>query len=68
MLSRCREAYDKYEFHVVYHTLNNFCSVDLSAQYLDIVKDRLYCEGHKIDHSGAPRRRRSTVFSTRWSI
>ncbi len=31
--------------HAVYHTLNNFCSVDLSAQYLDIVKDRLYCEG-----------------------
>jgi isoleucyl-tRNA synthetase len=45
VLGRCREAYDKYEFHVVYHTLNNFCSVDLSAQYLDIVKDRLYCEG-----------------------
>jgi isoleucyl-tRNA synthetase len=47
VLSRCREAYDNYEFHVVYHTLNNFCSVDLSAQYLDIVKDRLYCEGTK---------------------
>jgi isoleucyl-tRNA synthetase len=47
VLSRCREAYERYEFHVVYHTLNNFCSVDLSAQYLDIVKDRLYCEGAK---------------------
>jgi isoleucyl-tRNA synthetase len=47
VLSRCREAYDDYEFHVVYHTLNNFCAVDLSAQYLDIVKDRLYCEGTK---------------------
>jgi isoleucyl-tRNA synthetase len=45
VLGRCREAYDDYEFHVVYHTLNNFCAVDLSAQYLDIVKDRLYCEG-----------------------
>ena len=45
VLRRCRDAYDHYEFHVVYHTLNNFCSVDLSAQYLDIVKDRLYCEG-----------------------
>ena len=32
--------------------LNNFCSVDLSAQYLDIVKDRLYCEGAK-----SPKRR-----------
>jgi isoleucyl-tRNA synthetase len=47
VLSRCRDAYDNYEFHVVYHTLNNFCSVDLSAQYLDIAKDRLYCEGTK---------------------
>ena len=47
VLSRCRQAYDDYEFHAVYHTLNNFCSVDLSAQYLDIVKDRLYCEGTK---------------------
>jgi len=45
VLNRCRVAYGDYEFHVVYHTLNNFCSVDLSAQYLDIVKDRLYCEG-----------------------
>ena len=45
LLARCREAYDRYEFHVVYHSLNNFCSVDLSAQYLDIVKDRLYCAG-----------------------
>jgi isoleucyl-tRNA synthetase len=47
LLARCREAYDRCEFHVVYHSLNNFCAVDLSAQYLDIVKDRLYCEGAK---------------------
>ncbi|MBI2986116.1 MAG: class I tRNA ligase family protein, partial [Deltaproteobacteria bacterium] len=45
LLARCREAYENFEFHVVYHALNNFCSVDLSALYLDIVKDRLYCEG-----------------------
>jgi len=45
LLSRCRDAYEKCEFHVVYHSVNNFCAVDLSAQYLDIVKDRLYCEG-----------------------
>ena len=42
-IDRCRAAYDAYEFHVVYHALNNFCSVDLSAQYFDIAKDRLYC-------------------------
>ncbi len=38
------KAYDQYEFHVVYHTLHNFCTVDLSAIYLDIAKDRLYTE------------------------
>jgi isoleucyl-tRNA synthetase len=45
LVERCRRAYDAFEFHAVYHALNNFCSVDLSALYLDIVKDRLYCEG-----------------------
>jgi len=35
-------AYDEFEFHVVYHSVHNFCTVDLSASYLDIVKDRLY--------------------------
>ncbi len=44
-IERCREAYERYEFHVVYHALNNFCSVDLSSLYFDIVKDRLYCCG-----------------------
>ena len=43
LVERCRQAYVDYEFHVVYHALNNFCSVDLSALYLDIAKDRLYC-------------------------
>jgi len=45
LLDRCRKAYENFELHIVYHALNNFCSVDLSAHYLDIVKDRLYCEG-----------------------
>jgi isoleucyl-tRNA synthetase len=40
---RVREAYLAYEFHLVYHTLVQFCSVDLSALYLDVLKDRLYC-------------------------
>ncbi len=39
---RVRKAYDDFEFHAIYHALNNFCSVDLSAVYLDILKDRLY--------------------------
>jgi isoleucyl-tRNA synthetase len=40
----CREAYDAYEFHRVYHTLNQFCAVDLSSLYVDITKDRMYCD------------------------
>ena len=37
-------AYSNYEFHVVSHAINDFCVVDLSSFYLDIIKDRLYCE------------------------
>lgn len=36
------KAYEEYEFHTLYHTVHNFCAVDLSAIYLDILKDRLY--------------------------
>ncbi len=41
---RVRRAYERFEFHVVYHAAHNFCAVDLSAFYLDVIKDRLYCE------------------------
>ncbi|MBN2568199.1 MAG: isoleucine--tRNA ligase [Deltaproteobacteria bacterium] len=42
LIGRVREAYEKYQFHVVYYTLYNFCTVELSSLYLDILKDRLY--------------------------
>ena len=42
---RVKKAYENFQFHLVYHQLNNFCAVDLSALYIDIVRDRLYCEG-----------------------
>src|SRR5207249_228533 len=48
----CRSAYEKFEFHKVYHTLNQFCAVDLSSLYIDITKDRMYC-----DAADSPRRR-----------
>ncbi|MEE9457662.1 MAG: isoleucine--tRNA ligase [bacterium] len=41
---RVYRAYERFEFHVVYHAVHNFCAVDLSAFYLDVIKDRLYCE------------------------
>ncbi len=42
VIKRAIEAYDTYEFHVIYHRLYNYCTVDLSSFYLDILKDRLY--------------------------
>jgi len=42
LISRVRKAYDDYQFHVAFHALHNFCAVDLSALYLDTIKDRLY--------------------------
>jgi isoleucyl-tRNA synthetase len=44
LAAKVRASYDAYEFHTIYHTLNNFCAVDLSSLYLDVRKDRLYCE------------------------
>jgi isoleucyl-tRNA synthetase len=41
-IERVRRAYETYEFHLAFQTLHNFCAVDLSALYLDVVKDRLY--------------------------
>ena len=38
------KAYDNYEFHVLTHAINDFCVVELSQFYLDILKDRLYCD------------------------
>ncbi len=44
LIATCRKAYNSYEFHVVAHAINDFCVVELSSFYLDIIKDRLYCE------------------------
>ncbi len=42
LIDRVRHAYESYEFHILYHSLHNFCAVDLSAFYLDVLKDRVY--------------------------
>jgi len=42
LIQRVRKAYDDFEFHIVFHSIHNFCAVDMSAFYLDILKDRLY--------------------------
>ncbi|PWT86263.1 MAG: isoleucine--tRNA ligase [Acidobacteria bacterium] len=52
LILHTREAYERYEFHKIYHAINQFCAVDLSSLYIDITKDRLYC-----DAASSPRRR-----------
>ncbi len=45
LVEKCRAAYDKYEFHAVTYAIHNFCVVEMSSFYLDVIKDRLYCDG-----------------------
>ena len=57
VVATCLDAYEKLEFHRVYHTINQFCAVDLSSLYVDITKDRLYCD------TVSSSRRRATQFA-----
>jgi isoleucyl-tRNA synthetase len=54
VVAECRKAYDHYEFRKVFNALNQFCTADLSAIYIDATKDRMYC-----DAPASPRRRAS---------
>ena len=42
LVEKAQGAYASFDFHVIYHSLYNYCTLDLSAFYLDILKDRLY--------------------------
>ncbi len=42
LIKKTTENYDQYEFHSLYHDIHNFCTLNLSSFYLDIIKDRLY--------------------------
>ena len=44
LIAFVRKAYNGYEFHTITHAINDFCVVELSSFYLDILKDRLYCD------------------------
>ena len=52
LINEVKEAYDNFEFHVIFHAIHNFCVVDMSNFYLDILKDRLY-----VEKSDSPARR-----------
>ncbi|MEA3362202.1 MAG: isoleucine--tRNA ligase [Thermodesulfobacteriota bacterium] len=59
LIQKVATAYDKYEFHLIYHAVHNFCAIDLSAFYLDILKDRIYTSPKgSIDYRSA----RSTMY------
>ena len=57
LIEKCEQAYQDYEFLVVTHAINDFCVVEMSNFYLDIIKDRLYCE----EWDGAKRRSAQTA-------
>ena len=57
LIEKVETAYANYEFHVVSHAINDFCVVELSSFYLDIIKDRLYCE----ERNGLKRRSAQTA-------
>lgn len=44
VIAKVRKAYEEFEFYQVYHSIYNFCVVDMSNFYLDVLKDRLYVE------------------------
>lgn len=44
VLDECRKAYDSFQYHLVFHAVHNFCVLDMSNFYLDVLKDRLYVE------------------------
>jgi isoleucyl-tRNA synthetase len=64
VIADCRSAYEAFEFHKVYHTLNHFCAVDLSSLYVDITKDRLYCDAPNSPRRRATQRAMSEIFET----
>lgn len=58
LIDKVKKAYDEYEFAVVYHSIHNFCTIELSSFYLDFAKDVVY-----IEHADHPdRRSMQTVF------
>ncbi len=61
LLERVKQAYQDYEFHLAFHRLHQFCAVEMSAVYLDILKDRLY-----VSRADSPARK--SAQSTLWDL
>lgn len=57
LVARVEKAYEEYEYHIVTHAIHNFCVIDMSNFYLDVIKDRLYCD----EEEGLARRSAQTA-------
>ena len=44
MIDKVNAAYEAFDYHIVFHAIHNFCVIDMSNYYLDVIKDRLYCD------------------------
>ncbi|MGN0630089.1 MAG: class I tRNA ligase family protein, partial [Ruminococcus sp.] len=44
LMDKVEKGYNDFDFHIVFHSIHNFCTTEMSNFYLDIIKDRLYCE------------------------
>lgn len=44
VIEKAKSGYESFDFHIAFHAIHNFCVIDMSNFYLDIIKDRLYCE------------------------
>jgi isoleucyl-tRNA synthetase len=60
----CRSAYESFEFHKIYHGLNQFCAIDLSSLYIDITKDWLYCDAPNSQRRRATQTTMHRIFDT----
>lgn len=64
LIEKCFQGYDDFDFNVVTHAVNDFCVVELSNFYLDIIKDRAVLRGEGRAWPGARPRRRCISFWT----
>jgi isoleucyl-tRNA synthetase len=60
LVTECLESYERYQFSQVYQAINRFCAVELSSLYVDVLKDRMYCDAK----DGRSRRAAQTVMNT----
>ena len=63
LIEKVKAAYDAFDFHIVLHSIHNFCIVDMSSFYLDIIKDRLYCTAEKSKDRRAAQTAMYTILS-----